>query len=129
MALAPSLLILRLTLAAMFAPWVIDKFINPDHATAVWAAFYFIEEAPAFAPYIAGAAQALILVLFVLGLFKLFSYGLVLLMHGVSTLSTWEKLIHPYDGGNILFWAAVPALGAAIALFLLREEDTLLSLG
>lgn len=49
-------------------------------------------------------------------------------MHAVSTLSTYKELLNPYEPPNHLFWAAVPLLAALIALFLLREEDNLLTI-
>lgn len=124
-----ALLVLRLSLAAFFAVWVLEKFVKPESTSAIWAHFYFFDQMPAMGPYIIGAVQAAILLAFVLGVLKFWSYGLLMVMHALSTLSTWSQLLHPYDGGNHLFWAGVPALGAFVALFLLRKEDTLFSLG
>jgi hypothetical protein len=73
-----------------------------------------------------GIAQAIVIGLFVLGLFKRFSYGLVLLMHTVSTFSSYMKYMAPFD--NLLFFAAWPMLAACVALYLLRDEDTFLTL-
>ncbi|MEL7028166.1 MAG: DoxX protein, partial [Pseudomonadota bacterium] len=111
-----SLLVMRLTMAAFFVPWVAAKLLTPPTTQAIFATFYFVPELPLAASYALGGAQALIVLLFALGLFKLFSYGAMLLMHAASTLSTWERLITPSVEHNILFWAAVPALGAMIAL-------------
>jgi len=60
-------------------------------------------------------------------LWKTLSYGLGLLLHAVSTLATYQELFAPF-GANHLFLAALPVLAAFIALFLLRRQDTLLSL-
>jgi len=46
-------------------------------------------------------------------------------MHGISTLSSWPRYIAAFD--NLLFFAAWPMLAACVALFLLRDSDTLLS--
>lgn len=126
--LKPALAILRYTVAVFFAVWVIEKFVRPETTQAIWKAFYFVQNLPVAASYAIGVFQALILLLFLLGLFKFWSYGLMVVMHAVSTLSTYKQLIAPYEGGNHLFWAAVPALGALIALFILRKEDTFLTL-
>ena len=49
-------------------------------------------------------------------------------MHAISTASTYGRLINPWGpGAQLLFWAAVPVLAAMIGLFLLREQDRLLS--
>jgi len=123
-ALALSLLIMRLTVAAFFAVWAIEKFVKPESTVAIFEAFYGISGLPAAASYAIGAVQAvLILAFLVWGKFRTVSVGLLLLMHAGSTLSTWQQLINPYEGPNHLFWAAVPTLGALIALFVLRDED------
>jgi hypothetical protein len=54
-------------------------------------------------------------------------YGLGLLLHAISTLVTYEQLLFPF-GENHLFIASIPVLAAFIVLFLLRRQDTLLSL-
>jgi hypothetical protein len=46
-----------------------------------------------------------------------------------STASTYAQLANPWAAGprGLLFWAAVPVLAAALALFLLIDRDRLLS--
>ena len=61
--------------------------------------------------------------LFVAGLLKTWTYGAILIFHGVSTLSAFAKYLQPFD--NLLFFAAWPMLAACAALFLLRDYDTL----
>lgn len=68
------------------------------------------------------------MLLFVSGAFKLWTYGLVTILHAVSTLATFPNYLHPFQEGNLLFFAAWPMLAACIALFLLRDEDTLWAL-
>jgi uncharacterized membrane protein YkgB len=71
-----------------------------------------------------GAVQTLIVLAFLLGLWKTLTYGLAFLMHAVSTVSTLGILLDPWGASpNHLFWAAVPVLGALAVLFLLREKD------
>ena len=127
--LPTALLLLRLGLAIFFAIWIADKFARPEHTAAVWAGFYAFESMPALGSYIIGGVQAVVLLLFVLGIAKTFSYGALLLMHGVTTLASFGVYLAPWESANILFFAAWPTLGALAALFLLRESDTLLSFG
>jgi hypothetical protein len=124
-----SLLVMRLTMALFLLPWVVDKFVNPGHAVAVFEGFYGLSGLGAPIVLAIGIAQVLVLALFTLGIARTWSYGLVLLMHAGSTLSSWKQYLDPYTGANLLFFAAWPALGACIALFLLREHDTLWTLG
>ena len=52
-----------------------------------------------------------------------------LLMHTVSTLSTWKHLVAPYSPDtSILFWAAVPLVFTLVALFLLRDRDRMFAI-
>ncbi|MEM9988083.1 MAG: hypothetical protein AAF723_01080 [Pseudomonadota bacterium] len=127
--LKTSLAVMRYTLAAFLSIWVVEKFIKPETTTAIWANFYMVENFPEIGSYLVGGVQAVALIAFILGLFKFLSYGFWMVTHGLGTLLSYGPLLTPYEGINHLFWAAVPVLGAFIALFLLREEDTLFTLG
>jgi len=123
-----SLLFMRITIFLVLLVWTLDKFINPEHATAVYENFYFLGIGHG-AIYVLGAIEMLILLAFVAGAFKTWTYGLVMVFHGVSALSSWQRYLDPYTDFNLLFFAALPMLAACITLFLLREEDRWLSLG
>lgn len=122
-ALGISLLALRISVFAVMLMWTLDKFINPGHAAAVYQNFYFISGLEAQVIYTLGALELAILALFILGAFKNFSYAMVLLFHTVSTVSSFKQYLAPFDGPNLLFFAAWPMLAACLALYLLREED------
>jgi putative oxidoreductase len=124
-----SLLLIRASIVLMLAPWVVDKFRNPEHAIGVFERFYGLGGVAEVLVYGIGIAQVVLLLCFALGLFRTVSYGLVMLMHAGSTLSSWRQYLDPFTGANLLFFAAWPMLAACIALFLLREHDTLLSVG
>ncbi len=125
--LSMSLLIVRISIAMLMVPWAVDKIVRPDHATHVFEQFYFINAAPGALSFAAGALQLVVLFAFLIGYARTWTYGFVLAMHAVSTLSTWREYLDPYQGANLLLFAAWPALGACIALFILREFDNLLS--
>ena len=102
---------------------------NPDHAAAVYEKFYFIGGVtPTLLLGIALAELALLLA-FVAGIAKTYTYGAVLLLHAVSTLSSYQQYLNPFEGPNLLFFAAWPMLAACLALFWLRAEDRLLARG
>ncbi len=84
---------------------------------------------PPWAPIFVGVVQTAIILAFACGLWKIWTYGAVLLMHTASTLSTIGQLANPYSDINHLFWAAVPVLGALVVLFILRKDDKWLTLG
>jgi len=123
-----SLLIMRLATAVFLLVWAIDKIVNQAHAQNVFKSFYFTSPSPEILTAL-GAAQTVIVLAFVAGFARFWTYGAVLLMHLVSTLSTYGRLINPWGpGAQLLFWAAIPILAAILALFLLREQDRLLSI-
>ncbi|MFO7859439.1 MAG: hypothetical protein R6V11_11065 [Ectothiorhodospiraceae bacterium] len=110
-----------------FAVWTLEKFIKPEAAINIAAAFYGLELNTAMA-YATGAIQLVFLVLFAIGAWRTWSYGFFLVIHMVSVLSSYQQLLTPYDGYNHLFHASIPALGALVVLFLLRDSDSLLVL-
>lgn len=126
--LAISLLFLRLGVFLVMAMWTVDKFLRPEHAAGIFANFYGIEGLDATMAYVIGGLELVLLAFFVLGLARRWSYGLVLLIHGISTFSSWKQYLAPFEGPNLLFFAAWPMLAACLALYLLRDSDTL-SLG
>ena len=123
-----GLLLIRLSTGIFFLVWSIEKLIYPEITQKVFSRFYMIEISPAVS-YGVGILQTIIVFAFMAGLFKTWTYGLILGMHAVSTLSTYKELLNPYQPPNHLFWAAVPLLAALVALFLVRKEDKLFTLG
>jgi len=121
-----ALFILRLGLGAFLLLFGIDKLVAPATTVEVFAQFYGLIVSHGMV-YGAGVLETLLGLAFLAGLWKTLSYGLGLLLHAVSTLATYQELFAPF-GANHLFLAALPVLAAFIALFLLRQQDTLLSL-
>ena len=115
-----ALFSLRLGVFVVMLAWTLDKFLSPGHAAKVYEKFYFIGGlGPAFMMGI-GLVELIIIVLFMAGLYKRLTYGFVLAIHGVSTLSSWKQyFVEP----NLLFFAAWPMLAACVALYLLRDMD------
>ncbi|MDW7709927.1 MAG: hypothetical protein SCH98_05590 [Deferrisomatales bacterium] len=120
-----SLLFLRLSVFLVMLMWTIDKFVRPGHAASVFQDFYGLERLGSAVMYAVGAAELLLILGFVAGLKKRLTYGTVLLLHAVSTLSSFRQYLSPFEGGSLLFFAAWPMLAACYALYALREEDTL----
>jgi hypothetical protein len=124
-----ALLILRLTVFLVMFIWTIDKFVRPAHAASIYEHFYFLRGLGPAIIYSIGAAELVLVVGFVIGFAPRLTYGLVLLLHGVSTISSFPQYLHPYEGANLLFFAAWPMLGACFTLYYLRDLDTLFTLG
>jgi len=121
---AVPLLLQRLAIGVFMAVWIVDKFVNPGHASGVFAKFYGLAIGSAM-PMVIGIVQAIILVAFLLGYRRGISYLLIFLMHGGSTLASWRVYAALYgEAGNLLFWAAIPVLAAMWVQFALRRHDS-----
>lgn len=125
-----SLLTLRVGVALVMIPWALDKLVRPEHAAGVFGAFYGLAGLGESVFYAIGIVQLIIVAGFLAGFAKKWTYGLVLAMHTVSTLSTWRQYLDPFaEGPNLLFFAAWPMLAACIVLFLLRDQDRMWTVG
>lgn len=122
--LALALFLLRVGVFIVMAVWTLDKFIRPEHTAAVFEHYYGLEGLGTMLVYGLATAEAALLIAFLLGIAPLLTYGVVLLLHGVSTLSAYQQYLHPFDSNNLLFFAAWPMLAACFALYTLRDYDT-----
>ncbi len=119
-----ALAFLRVSVFLLMFMWTIDKFLNPGHAAGVYAKFYFLGGLGTTIMYLVGLVELVLIIGFVLGVQKPLTYGAVLVLHGISTLSAFPQYLAPFDGPNLLFFAAWPALAACYALYVLRDRDT-----
>ena len=122
-----SLLLLRLGVFIVMAIWTIDKFANPSHAAGIFEKFYAIPGVGSMLVWGLGILEGVLIIAFVAGLRKRLTYGLVMVLHGVSTFSAFRQYLTPFEGTHLLFFAAWPMLAACIALYLLRDQDRMLS--
>ena len=127
--LSTSLFFLRISVFLVMFMWTLDKFINAKHAALVYETFYQIADMNIGVLYFIAAVELIIVFGFLVGVFKTFTYGAVLLFHAISTVSTYRQYLAPFEEMNLLFFAALPMLAACLALFLLRRDDTFLSIG
>jgi putative oxidoreductase len=125
--IAQCLIFLRYGVGLVFLMWTLDKFINPEHAASIFEKYYKISGLAVTAAYLIGAAQLTLVIAFLAGAFKKYSYGLILILHSFSTISSYGKFLDPWSGPNLLFFAAVPMLAACWALWKLRDLDTFFS--
>lgn len=122
--IANALLALRLGVFIVIFMWTLDKFVNPAHSAGVFENFYGLSGWGPTVFMIIGALELILLIGFVIGFKKRITYGLVFVIHAISTLSTWKQLFNPFDGPNLLFFAGIPMLAACWALYSLRDLDT-----
>ena len=123
--IARALLSLRLGVFVVMFVWTIDKFVNPEHSARVFEKFYGLAGLSDTAFIVLGVLQLLLVIAFAAGAYQRVSYGLVFLLHGGSTLSSWAQYLDAFN--NLLFFAAWPMLAACFALYYLRDMDKLLA--
>lgn len=121
---ARALFVLRVSVFLVMAMWTLDKFVRPQHAASVYAHFYGLGDLGPAILYMLAAAELILLIGFILGAVPRLTYGAVLLLHGVSTLSSYRQYFYPFEGTNLLFFAAWPMLEACFTLYYLRDLDT-----
>lgn len=121
-----SLLGLRLGVFAVMIVWAIDRVTNYAHNSKVMSHYYKLDLGENSLKAL-GVAQILILLCFLTGKFKSLTYGYVLLAHLGATIVSAYWLVPPYERHELLYFGSLPMLAACLALFLLREKDTLLT--
>lgn len=119
-----ALFTLRISVFVVMLMWTLDKLVDPAHAARVYEKFYQISGFEHFYFYLIGIAELILLLAFLVGYKKTLSYGLVLIFHAVSTFSSYQQYLDPYQYPNLLFFAAWPMLAACFTLFYLRDYDT-----
>lgn len=126
--LSLSLFLLRVGVFIVMAMWTMDKFFNTDHTISVYKRYYFLDVPAKQIVLGVAVAESFLLLAFLAGIKKRWTYGAVLALHTISTLSAFRQYFAPWTSPNLLFYAAWPMLAACITLYLLRDEDTLMVL-
>lgn len=121
------LLSLRLGVLAVFLVWTLDKLFNYQHNSGMVRHYYHVD-VPQWFLLALGAAELLVLLCVLLGLFKTVSYGALLIAHTVTTIASSWRLLPPYEVHQLLYFGSLPMLAACFTLFMLRSDDTLLTL-
>ena len=110
----------------MMLMWTLDKFVNPEHSARIFEHFYGISGSTDTIAYILGTLQLSLVIAFLVGFKKRITYGAIFIMHGLSTLSSYNQYIDGFN--NLLFFAAWPMWAACFALYLLRDQDVKLTI-
>lgn len=122
--IAFSLLLLRLGVGLVFFMWTLDKLLNPEHAAGIFERYYMIGGLGTTLMLIIGVLQMGLVLSFIAGFMRKWSYGIIFVLHAVSTFSAYKQYMNPWEKPNLLFFAAFPMLAACAALWLLRDYDT-----
>ena len=125
--LTASLALLRVSLGAFLLVWAVMKFVVPKGTIGIFRKFYGVN-IDADIALILGSLEAALAILVIIGLWRTWSYGLAVLVHGFSQTAVWRETLDPWalylsDKPKMLYWAGVPVAAAFIVIWLLRKQD------
>lgn len=127
--LSKGLFILRISIVLFLVPWVLEKFTKPEQTAKIFSHFYHVDDLPVAGSYAVGVAWVLLLLAFAFGIKKRISYGLVTLFHGLATIFSIHYMLPFLESYNHLFLAALPTLAGMILLYMMRDRDTIGTVG
>ncbi len=122
-----GLLVMRLSIGIFCLASIIQKLLVVQVPEDIFTGFYSSKIAVIFSYPLLLIGVALIVV-FLGGLYKTFSYGILLGIQLVSLASMHDEILNFSQPTYILFWASIPLTAALITLFLLRDYDDLWTL-
>ena len=124
-----ALLIIRVTTAIFLGLWATLKFWRPEWQRNIFSGSYnigFIEISDAIS-YGLGTLQLIVVFAFLIGLWRFWTYGLMMLMSAAGVLGSMDSFLLYYNFPKNLMLTSIPTLGALVALFILRDMDNLFS--
>jgi len=122
-------LLLRISLGGFLALWGIDKLVASDDTVKIFSHFYKLPIGTSIV-WIIGWLEILLGLSIGIGFKRKYSYLIGLIVHLISTVSSWKQLLDPWgkyliDGKNShLFLASIPVLATFIVLYFNREDGT-----
>jgi hypothetical protein len=122
------LFLTRLSIFYFLLPWQLMRFLSPESADGIAKKYYHLPGLNETVGYAIGVFWLILLAAFLLGFRKRISYGLVFVLHAGAILVALPFYIMGTENFNQLFLAAIPAAAAMGLLYVLRDQDTLLSL-
>lgn len=117
---------LRLGLSIFLLMSALDKIIAPEFAQRFFSDVFSLNLSFSVVMLI-GSCQLVLSLLFMLGFSKRVTYGFGAVYQIFATAAHYRQLAAPFEG-NLLYVSAIPILFAFIALFLMRDLDTLWTL-
>ena len=125
-----SLLITRIFCVWMMSLWAWKRIFSDDNALGMVAKYYgeTLSGMGASTQVIIGVVTLLIYLLALIGFKKKYTYFFVFLVHLIGTLMVFKLSFPLFESYRTTWFTSFPALMAMWLLWVLRKEDTLLSL-
>lgn len=122
------LFLTRLSIFYFLLPWQVMRFTKPESASGIAKKYYHVGGLNESVGMAIAVLWMALLIAFLVGFKKTFTYGLVFILHTGAVLIALPFYIWGTSSYNQLFLAAIPTAAAMGLLWMLRKEDTLLSL-
>lgn len=123
--------VLRIGMGVFLTYWGVDKLVASEGSVGIFSSFYGLDVG-AIVVQVAGVAEIGLGALLAVGLFRVSTAWVQLVVNGISTLASWRQILDPWailglrDGGNAhLFLASIVITAASIVLVLNARDDTL----
>jgi len=125
-----SLLLIRVSAGIFLGLWATLKFHHPEWQRNIFEGYYNISffKVTDGLSYFLGLIQLLIVLAFVTGFKRNWTYLIIALMSAAGVVGSLGSLVEYYEYPKNLMLASIPTLGALIALFVMRDMDNLFSL-
>lgn len=120
---------LRIGMGLFLAAWGVDKIVATEGSVGIFSHFYGMDLGSA-ALQLFGVAEVLLGAALAVGLFRITTAWIQLVVNAVSTLASWKQIIDPWglfgltDGGTHLFLASIVITAASIVLVLNARDAT-----
>lgn len=122
--------VLRIGMGLFLAAWGVDKLAATEGSIGIFSNFYGMDLGAA-ALQAFGIAEVLLGLALAVGLFRVATAWVQLVVNGISTIASWKQILDPWglfgltDGGTHLFLASIVITAASIVLVLNARDDTL----
>lgn len=120
--------ILRLGMGVFLLAWGLDKILATEGSQRIFSRFYAIESGPTLVQ-VAGAAEMLLGAALAVGLFRVLTAWIALVINFISTAASWRQILDPWgilgltDGGTHLFLASIVIMAVGVVLVLNARDD------
>ncbi len=119
-----GLFVMRLSISIFFLALITQKLFTTQPKQGIFPSFDSLD-IPAFTSYPLLFITTALILSFLGGWYKTFSYGGVLSMQLVLLAPTYKEFFKFSEPTDIFLWSTIPLLGTSVSLFLLRDNDNL----
>lgn len=121
--------ILRAGMGIFLIAWGMDKLFATEGSLGIFSHFYGLDVG-ALVVQGAGVAEILLGAALAVGLFRIATAWIQLVVNAISTLASWQQILDPWglfgwtEGGTHLFLASIVITAASIVLVLNARDAT-----